>query len=362
MYKKDSHFIPSPFKAVNQYEDQFVKEWNESAAKAVAELLKYIAAATAYAIKNNDFQTTEFEKAHNVGDIHPNGLWVWSEYRPGKFDWRVMKKSKKPNIWEMNPDIDKLKTSKECQDFVSNLGYISYSSDISKADLKSAKLICSALVNLYDLIPYERIKIKMRKLKKAPMQACDGALIEINSDCFTNFNPSRYWHDTNDKYLANNKRSLDYINDTIKSTLKNNPKADVRKLTQTRDKLAETIAKCPRWTYGDEYTLAADIVLHELGHILNSQCSGACGHHKQPIYATSHTKAEISTHIQLNAERDSIYKKYCNENRVISEYSTTKPAEFFAECFVAWLHKDKGLPKYVSDYYDKYFSQTTPKR
>lgn len=32
----------------------------------------------------------EFEKAkHQVGDIHPNGKWVWSEYKPGKFDWRA---------------------------------------------------------------------------------------------------------------------------------------------------------------------------------------------------------------------------------------------------------------------------------
>lgn len=32
----------------------------------------------------------EFEKAkHQVGDIHPNGKWVYTEYKPGKFDWRA---------------------------------------------------------------------------------------------------------------------------------------------------------------------------------------------------------------------------------------------------------------------------------
>lgn len=32
------------------------------------------------------------EKAkHNVGDIHPNGRWVWTEYAPGKFDWKSLK-------------------------------------------------------------------------------------------------------------------------------------------------------------------------------------------------------------------------------------------------------------------------------
>ena len=34
----------------------------------------------------------DLEKAHQVGDIHPNGKWVWTEYKPGKFDWRPPKK------------------------------------------------------------------------------------------------------------------------------------------------------------------------------------------------------------------------------------------------------------------------------
>ena len=35
----------------------------------------------------------EVEKAHQVGDVHPNGKWVWTEYKPGKFDWRGIKKN-----------------------------------------------------------------------------------------------------------------------------------------------------------------------------------------------------------------------------------------------------------------------------
>lgn len=34
----------------------------------------------------------DIEKAHNVGDVHPNDKWVWTEYAPGKFDWRNKKK------------------------------------------------------------------------------------------------------------------------------------------------------------------------------------------------------------------------------------------------------------------------------
>lgn len=28
---------------------------------------------------------------HNVGDHHPTQPWVWTEYKPGKFNWRVDK-------------------------------------------------------------------------------------------------------------------------------------------------------------------------------------------------------------------------------------------------------------------------------
>lgn len=30
-----------------------------------------------------------------VGDIHPNGKWAWTEYQPGKFDWRAIKNAPK---------------------------------------------------------------------------------------------------------------------------------------------------------------------------------------------------------------------------------------------------------------------------
>lgn len=49
--QKQSHFIPSPFPAVTEYENTFVKVWNENTANAVAEVLKYMAQATASAIK-----------------------------------------------------------------------------------------------------------------------------------------------------------------------------------------------------------------------------------------------------------------------------------------------------------------------
>ena len=39
------------------------------------------------------FTGGELEKAHKVGDVHPNGKWVWTQLPSGKYDWRVIKKT-----------------------------------------------------------------------------------------------------------------------------------------------------------------------------------------------------------------------------------------------------------------------------
>jgi len=48
---KHSHFIPSPFKCVTQYENQFIKDWNGNTAKAMKEVLEFISDETKTEIK-----------------------------------------------------------------------------------------------------------------------------------------------------------------------------------------------------------------------------------------------------------------------------------------------------------------------
>lgn len=42
-------------------------------------------------ISSKEETAEEVIKARNAGDIHPNGKWVWTEYKPGHFDWRPLK-------------------------------------------------------------------------------------------------------------------------------------------------------------------------------------------------------------------------------------------------------------------------------
>lgn len=52
-HNKKSNFLPSPYPVVTSYENAFVKKFNENIAGAVADVLKYIAQATASSIKEN---------------------------------------------------------------------------------------------------------------------------------------------------------------------------------------------------------------------------------------------------------------------------------------------------------------------
>ena len=52
------------------------------------------------------------EKAvsRKVGDAHPNGKWIWTEYKPGKFDWRPIKNSKQSDSSSSGGDDGAKKT------------------------------------------------------------------------------------------------------------------------------------------------------------------------------------------------------------------------------------------------------------
>lgn len=57
------------------------------------------------------------QSKHNVGDLHPNGKWVWTEYKPGKFDWRGIPKDgktpKKTQAKKSAPKPEKKSESKK---------------------------------------------------------------------------------------------------------------------------------------------------------------------------------------------------------------------------------------------------------
>lgn len=375
--EKHNHFIPSPFPTVTQYENAFINSWKKNTAKAVAEVLKYMAQATAFAMKNNSVEDildlnksfeTDIEKAKwQIGEIRVNSRGIAHEcfeYVNGKPHLRRVKKQKKPQhtqeIWELN-DLFKGKTQKECQDFLIEKRIFHKDTDILNADADTVRSISSAIYNLYQKIPFSPVKVTMATLKNATMDASLGKEIRLNKKFFLDFDPQRYYNDTHTRYLNRIKYNIDALKNVIQSKLKANPNADVSFLEKSIKKYKDMYSKFPCWTFGEKDSMAADIFLHEMGHILNGQCTGGCKSFNMLWYQKRDAKT-ISEEKQWNLKRGVIFKRYKKENRVISEYSTTKEAEFFAECFVAWIHKDPMLPDYVRDFYDDYFKHNKARR
>ena len=378
--KHESRFIPSPYPVVTSYENALIKKFNDNLASAVAEVLKYIAHATALSIKSVETEKAfdnDIEKAHKVGEVHPNGKWAWTEYSPGKFDWRTIKKSapKKVELWKERKEFAKSKTPADCIRILLNKGVVTNGSDISHCDIQTARKVSSVLLNAKEHFNMQPIEVQMRKLKGATAQATAGRLLELDLGYFKSFDSDRYyqdcvidWHKTQE---YNYKRLLEK-----KKQLQKSGTWDAKrgKLLDEKIRLAKEAAEKYRgFTVEYRGTACEDVVIHEIGHILNAQCTAGCAmmpfieHRIKALekirgtqtkqYLEDLKKATVIAK-QLNQEHYNLWANYIKGSNLISKYCASKRVEGFAEMFVSYVHGDIELPKSVHDYYDKYFKQT----
>ena len=64
-------------------------------------------------------ESEDLQKAHNVGDVHPNGKWVWTQLPSGKYDWRVIKKTAQSNSQKAIPKKNGIElTSKGIKEYI----------------------------------------------------------------------------------------------------------------------------------------------------------------------------------------------------------------------------------------------------
>lgn len=378
--KHESHFIPSPFPVVTSYENAFIKKFNDNLAGAVAEVLKYIAHATALSVKEVETKKAfddDIEKAHQVGDIHKNGRWVWTEYSPGKFDWRTIKKSapKKIELWKERKEFAKSKTPADCIKILLSKGVVRNGSNISRCDIQTARKVSSVLLNAKEQFNMQPIEVKMRKLKGATAQATAGRLLELNSDYFRSFDSDKYYQDCVVEWHKSQEYNYKRLVDKKKQLQKSGDwDAKRGKLLDEKIRLAKEAAEKYRgFTVEYKGTACEDVVIHEIGHILNAQCTAGCS--MMPFierrikalekikgtqtksYLDNLKKATVVAK-QLNQEHYNLWANYIKGSNLISKYCASKRVEGFAEMFVSYVHGDTELPKSVHDYYDKYFKQT----
>ena len=90
-------------------------------------------------------ENEDLEKAHKVGDIHPNGKWVWTQLPSGKYDWRVIKNKKgdnstKSSSSKQSVDVKVKPSSKKNPSELETISEVEdYAKSISGVTFKSVK-------------------------------------------------------------------------------------------------------------------------------------------------------------------------------------------------------------------------------
>ena len=97
----------------------------------------------------------DLEKAHQVGDIHPNGKWVWTQLPSGKYDWRLIKKQSQSTV----PSQQNVNKQQKTED------------GLTKEELEELRALESAARKGYKLLQRDanrlrRLQAKERELKQ----------------------------------------------------------------------------------------------------------------------------------------------------------------------------------------------------
>lgn len=110
-----------------------------------------------------------------------------------------------------------------------------------------------------------------------------------------------------------------------------------------------------------EESFIADTVIHEYGHILNDQLTGAINGvramNKNMIGADG-LPLEVAKELNREAYRNYIKAKSNDDIYKVSYYGSTTKEEFFAETFLMYTKKDPDLPSYIVEFFDRYFALT----
>ena len=130
-----------------------------------------------------------FEKAHKVGDVHPNGKWVWTEYKPGKFDWRGVKGGTKGGDGSGNTTPAPKKTSvagktKGKKDIYGDNGYMS-KDFLSYLEENKEKIWPKANWSNYTNIKIKHIGSKKSNYVVAVGENKNGVTVEIDDAYIT---------------------------------------------------------------------------------------------------------------------------------------------------------------------------------
>lgn len=112
-----------------------------------------------------------------VGDIHKNGKWVWTEYAPGKFDWRTIPSMKQKTGAKPKVETEGKKAEKKQTATKSNKAEKSTAKQTKKGEPKKNSPEAPKVLTIDEFVA---LPVKTAKTNKKPSPAQAEALKLIN--------------------------------------------------------------------------------------------------------------------------------------------------------------------------------------
>lgn len=112
-----------------------------------------------------------------VGDIHKNGKWVWTEYQPGKFDWRTIPTMKQKTGAKPKVETEGKKAEKKQTATKSNKAEKSTAKQTKKGETKKNSPEAPKVLTIDEFVA---LPVKTAKTNKKPSPAQAEALKLIN--------------------------------------------------------------------------------------------------------------------------------------------------------------------------------------
>lgn len=335
----------------------------------------------------------DIEKARAVGEFHANGKWVWTEYQPGKYDWRTAKKGSRgvPKRPTNKVRAVRSRNVEEAEAWAER-----YIKSVGKADysgiaIGDANKVNKVLIDLQNegILRGNRTFIFTPFKGKAGNDAAGGSYqmmkhshggtanlridVKFETDINRSIRKAKRYHEkmyeqaleSSKKVLEDAKHEID-INDHSPSGWKyaqEGRRELLNKVIAYHEDRQENFRDTFDQETGDRYMprfntrarTMEDALIHEYGHILNADLqTNAEDYPKEALSIVRKLKQEggykVDNKNLLYSPHDNFLdKRAWKYGREVSDYASTCGAEYFAESFLMYKQvgslPDKELEK-----------------
>lgn len=265
-------------------------------------------------------------------------------------------------------EIDACSTMADLDAFMTKNG-LATSVKFGRMDLEDAKQTCKVLAEMQSRFSLRAIEVKTGGSTRASWyMRANGNHVEINSAYWKSDaiegTMRKGFYDSVQNYVARKRDTIDKLKKNVEQYEQRlaDAKASGDKHTaafyakhikdankyikQIQDMLDAGVNRFNQFLSRE--TMLRDTFAHELGHVVHDQVAG--GINGPAFRRLRYDAAEAA---KMNAELDSLFKKYKSGDKFVTEYGMSKRNEFMAESMVLYMYRKDKLPQDVADWFER---------